>query len=193
MQSHCTCPRKTGASNPLLTEKFSMKRLKLPLAIALMVVGAILTGYFLLKGRFDPEKQKAVQQATEKFMQQNQELLESNPQQEGVVVTDSGLQYRILQEGTGTRPTAASTVTVHYRGMLVEGSEFDSSYRRGQPISFPVSGLIPGWTEALQLMQEGAKWELVVPAHLAYGEQGVPDLIPPNAVLRFEVELLKVN
>ena len=84
-------------------------------------------------------------------------------------------------------------MTVHYRGMLVEGSEFDSSHRRGKPASFPVSGLIPGWTEALQLMREGAKWELVVPAQLAYGEQGVPDLIPPNAVLRFEVELLKVN
>ena len=170
-----------------------MKRLKRPLAIALMIVGAVLTGYFLLEGRFDPEKQKAIQVATGKFMQQNQELLESNPQQVGVIVTDSGLQYRILQEGTGAQPTAASTVLVHYRGLLVEGSEFDSSSRRGKPISFPVNGLISGWTEALQLMREGAKWELVVPPHLAYGEQGVPDLIPPNAVLRFEVELLKVN
>ncbi|HIL88708.1 MAG TPA: FKBP-type peptidyl-prolyl cis-trans isomerase [Deltaproteobacteria bacterium] len=173
--------------------KKRMKRFKLPLALALMAIGAGLIVYFLVAERFDPEKQEAVQQVTEKFMRQNRELLENNPQQEGVVVTDSGLQYRILREGAGAQPTASSTVTVHYRGMLVEGSEFDSSHRRGKPASFPVSGLIPGWTEALQLMREGAKWELVVPAHLAYGEQGVPDLIPPNAVLRFEVELLKVN
>ena len=158
-----------------------MKRLKRPLAIALMIVGAVLTGYFLLEGRFDPEKQKAIQVATEKFMQQNQELLESNPQQVGVIVTDSGLQYRILQEGTGAQPTAASTVLVHYRGLLVEGSEFDSSYRRGKPISFPVNGLILGWTEALQLMKEGDEWELYIPSTLAYGERGAGEDIGPNS------------
>lgn len=119
--------------------------------------------------------------------------LEENSRQEGVVTTESGLQYKILDEGKGTSPQPDSTVDVHYRGTLVDGTEFDSSYSRGEPATFPVGNVIPGWTEALQMMKEGAKWEITVPAELAYAEQGAPPVIPPNAALIFEVELLKVH
>lgn len=121
-----------------------------------------------------------------------QQYLENNAKQDGVVTLESGLQYKVLVEGNGATPTAESTVQVHYRGTLVDGTEFDSSYQRGEPVSFPVNGVIPGWTEALQLMKEGDKWQLVIPPQLAYAEQGAPPVIPPNSALVFEVELLKV-
>lgn len=121
-----------------------------------------------------------------------QEFLAKNGAQEGVVTLDSGLQYKIITAGNGASPTADSTVQVHYRGTLLDGTEFDSSYTRGEPVSFPVNGVIAGWTEALQLMQEGAKWQLVIPAKLAYAERGAPPVIPPNATLIFDVELLKI-
>ena len=105
----------------------------------------------------------------------------------------SGLQYQILTEGTGKTPTSTDRVTVHYSGTLVDGTEFDSSYKRGQPATFAVGGVIPGWTEALQLMKEGAKWKLVIPPELAYGKRGAGGLIGPDATLNFEVELIKVN
>ena len=106
----------------------------------------------------------------------------------GVKTTASGLQYRVVKEGTGRAPTATDTVTVHYRGTLVDGTEFDSSHKRGQPATFPVSGVIPGWTEALQMMKEGAQWQLAIPPNLAYGDRG------PLAgqVLVFDVELISV-
>lgn len=112
-------------------------------------------------------------------------------------VTDSGLKYRILRQGSGPKPTADSTVRVHYRGWLPnadnpdEGMEFDSSYKRGEPITFPLSGVIPGWTEGMQLVEEGGQIELEVPPHLGYGETGAGGVIPPNATLRFVVELLE--
>jgi FKBP-type peptidyl-prolyl cis-trans isomerase len=115
--------------------------------------------------------------------------LEANAKKAGVKTTASGLQYRVLREGKGTRPTAADAVTVHYRGTLVDGSEFDSSYKRGEPITFPLSGVIKGWTEGLQLMPIGAKYELVIPPKLAYGDRGPL----ANQVLVFEVELLDVG
>ena len=121
------------------------------------------------------------------------EFLAANAKKEGVVALDSGLQYKVLSSGEGATPTAESTVEVHYRGTLVDGTEFDSSYERGEPVSFPVNGVIPGWTEALQLMKEGDKWQLVIPPQLAYAERGAPPVIPPNAALVFEVELLKVQ
>lgn len=121
-----------------------------------------------------------------------QEYLENNGKQEGVVTLESGLQYKVLTQGDGATPTAESTVQVHYRGTLIDGTEFDSSYQRGEPVSFPVNGVIPGWTEALQLMKEGDKWQLVIPSQLAYADRGAPPVIPPNAALVFEVELLKV-
>ena len=105
----------------------------------------------------------------------------------------SGLKYQILTEGTGKTPTSTDRVTVHYSGTLVDGTEFDSSYKRGQPATFAVGGVIPGWTEALQLMKEGAKWKLVIPPELAYGKRGAGGLIGPDATLNFEVELIKVN
>ena len=121
------------------------------------------------------------------------DFLAANAKKEGVVALDSGLQYKVLSSGEGATPTAESTVEVHYRGTLVDGTEFDSSYERGEPVSFPVNGVIPGWTEALQLMKEGDKWQLVIPPQLAYAERGAPPVIPPNAALVFEVELLKVQ
>jgi FKBP-type peptidyl-prolyl cis-trans isomerase FklB len=105
----------------------------------------------------------------------------------------SGLQYKVIKAGTGKKPKINDSITAHYRGTLIDGTEFDSSYRRGQPATFPVSGVIPGWTEALQLMEEGAKWQLFIPPNLAYGERGTGDVIGPNATLIFEIELISVQ
>ena len=121
-----------------------------------------------------------------------QEYLETNGAKEGVVTLESGLQYKAIKAGAGASPKADSKVQVHYSGTLLDGTEFDSSYKRGEPASFPVNGVIAGWTEALQLMKEGAKWQLTIPAELAYGENGAPPMIPPNATLLFDVELLKI-
>jgi len=118
-------------------------------------------------------------------------FLEQNALQEGVTVTESGLQYKVITEGDGATPTTESTVEAHYTGRLTDGTVFDSSIERG-PAKFPVTGVIAGWTEALQLMKVGDKWELTIPADLAYGEAGRPG-IPPNAVLVFEVELLGIE
>ncbi len=120
-------------------------------------------------------------------------FLEANKSKPGVVVLPSGLQYKIITEGNGESPKANDIVTVNYAGTLVNGKEFDSSYKRGQPASFPVSGVIPGWVEALQLMKPGAVWELYIPANLAYGAAGAPPVIGPNEVLIFKVELLNVQ
>ncbi len=120
------------------------------------------------------------------------EYLEMNSKQEGVVTLKSGLQYKVLVAGQGATPKADSTVEVHYRGSLIDGTEFDSSYQRGEPVSFPVNGVIPGWTEALQLMKEGDKWQLFIPSQLAYAERGAPPIIPPNSALIFKIELLKI-
>jgi FKBP-type peptidyl-prolyl cis-trans isomerase FklB len=105
----------------------------------------------------------------------------------------SGLQYKEIAPGTGKSPKTTDTVTTHYKGALIDGTEFDSSYKRGEPVSFPVSGVIAGWTEALQLMKEGAKWQLFVPSNLAYGERGAGREIGPNATLIFEVELISIQ
>ncbi len=118
--------------------------------------------------------------------------LAENRTREGVITLPSGLQYRVIRAGTGETPTGTSKVTVHYRGTLIDGKEFDSSYKRGEPITFGVNGVIPGWTEALKLMKVGAKWQLFIPSNLAYGELGRPG-IPPNSVLVFEVELIGVS
>ena len=118
--------------------------------------------------------------------------LEANKAKDGVVVTDSGLQYRELTAGDGATPGAGDTVSVHYRGTLLNGEEFDSSYSRNQPATFPVTGVIAGWVEALQLMNVGDKWELVIPSDLAYGPGGTGNQIGPNATLIFEVELLEI-
>ncbi|MFM8330174.1 MAG: FKBP-type peptidyl-prolyl cis-trans isomerase [Candidatus Methylumidiphilus sp.] len=116
-------------------------------------------------------------------------FLAENAKKEGVVKTASGLQYQVLQAGAGRQPAATDSVTVNYKGSLISGQEFDS----GQGISFPLNGVIPGWTEGLQLMKEGGKYRFFIPSGLAYGESGAGRLIPPNAALVFEVDLLKVN
>jgi FKBP-type peptidyl-prolyl cis-trans isomerase len=120
-------------------------------------------------------------------------FLSANKSKEGVTALPDGLQYKVVKEGTGPKPTASDTVTVNYRGTLVNGKEFDSSYKRGQPVSFPVSGVIKGWTEALQLMPVGSKWELYIPADLAYGDNPPDPSIGPGNTLIFEVELLSIG
>ena len=118
-------------------------------------------------------------------------FLAKNKEKAGVTELPSGLQYKVITEGTGQTPTTENTVKTHYRGTLVDGTEFDSSYKRNAPAEFPVTGVIKGWTEALQLMKVGGKWELYIPADLAYGERGRPS-IPPNSTLIFEIELLEI-
>ncbi len=120
-----------------------------------------------------------------------QNYLADNAKKDGIVVTDSGLQYEVIEEGKGDKPTAASTVRTHYAGTLIDGTEFDSSYKRGEPAEFPVGGVIPGWTEALQLMSVGSKWKLYIPYDLAYGAQAAGQ-IPPYSALIFEIELIEI-
>jgi FKBP-type peptidyl-prolyl cis-trans isomerase len=119
-------------------------------------------------------------------------FLEENKSKEGVVTTESGLQYKILKEGTGASPKATDTVKCNYRGTTIDGEEFDSSYQRGEPATFALNRVIKGWTEGLQLMKEGGKWQFFVPSELAYGERGAGQNIGPNEVLVFEVELLEI-
>lgn len=125
-------------------------------------------------------------------LQTGRSFLAENARRDEVTTTDSGLQYTVLQEAAGPKPAATDEVTVHYRGRLLNGQEFDSSYQRGEPTSFPLNRVIPGWTEGLQLMSVGATYRFWIPAHLAYGEQA-PPVIGPNQVLDFEVELLKIG
>jgi FKBP-type peptidyl-prolyl cis-trans isomerase FklB len=120
-------------------------------------------------------------------------FLAENESKEGVITLDSGLQYKVLTKGSGASPAVTDTVRVHYRGSLINGQEFDSTFKRGEPIEFPVNRVIAGWTEALQLMKEGSKWQLFIPADLAYGERGSGQIIGPNAMLIFEVELLEIK
>ena len=117
----------------------------------------------------------------------------ANKSKEGVVALPSGLQYKILEQGTGPKPTATDTVVCNYRGTLIDNTEFDSSFKRGQPATFGVSQVIKGWTEALQLMPVGSKWQLFIPSDLAYGDRGAGAQIGPNATLIFEVELLSIQ
>src|SRR5438105_1861621 len=141
---------------------------------------------------FEKDIQQKQQQTAQKNQGDSDKFLTENKSREGVKTTTSGLQYKVLKEGTGAQPKASDTVTVNYRGTLLDGTEFDSSYKRGQPATFPVGGVIKGWTEALQLMKVGSKYQLFIPANLAYGEQGRPG-IPPNSILIFEVELMDVK
>ena len=141
---------------------------------------------------FEKDMQQKQAETAQKNAAEADKFLAANKSKEGVKTTESGLQYKVLKEGSGAQPKSSDTVTVNYRGTLMDGTEFDSSYKRGQPATFPVGGVIKGWTEALQLMKVGSKFQLFIPANLAYGEQGRPG-IPPNSLLIFEVELMDVK
>lgn len=138
------------------------------------------------------EMQKAQEEAAAKAKEVGENFLAENAKREGVVVLESGLQYEVITEGSGAKPTRESTVRTHYHGTFIDGQVFDSSVERGQPAEFPVGGVIAGWTEALQLMSEGSKWRLFIPSELAYGANGSQGAIPPHSALVFEVELLNV-
>jgi FKBP-type peptidyl-prolyl cis-trans isomerase FklB len=139
------------------------------------------------------KQEEKMAQAGEANKKEGQAFLDANKTKEGVVTLPSGLQYKILQAGTGLKPTTTDSVVCNYRGTLIDGKEFDSSYKRGQPATFPVSGVIKGWTEALQLMPVGSKWQLFVPSELGYGARGAGGDIGPNATLIFEVELISIQ
>jgi FKBP-type peptidyl-prolyl cis-trans isomerase FklB len=142
---------------------------------------------------FEKDMQQKQKAAGEKNASEGAKFLEENKKKEGVKATASGLQYKAIKEGTGPQPKETDTVTVNYRGTLINGTEFDSSYKRGQPATFPLNGVIKGWTEGLQLMKTGSKYQLFVPANLAYGDRNVGPDIAPNSTLIFEVELIGVK
>ncbi|MEW6599828.1 MAG: FKBP-type peptidyl-prolyl cis-trans isomerase [Nitrospirota bacterium] len=140
------------------------------------------------------KQQMQMKEISDNNLKVGEAFLAENKTKEGVITLPSGLQYKVIKEGDGDLPKATDTVTVHYRGSLIDGTEFDSSYSRGEPASFPVNGVIPGWTEALQLMKAGSKWQLFIPSNLAYGERGAGGgRIGPNNVLVFDVELLSIK
>ncbi len=138
------------------------------------------------------QRRKQAAELGEKNKKEGDAFLVANKNREGVKTLPSGLQYKILKQGNGAVPKATDTVTTNYRGTFIDGTEFDSSAKHGGAATFPVNGVIPGWTEALQLMHEGDKWQLVLPSNLAYGAHGAPPDIGPNATLVFDIELLKV-
>ncbi len=144
------------------------------------------------------QEQEAKQRAKaaengKKAREEGEKYLAENAKKEGVVVTESGLQYTVIKEGTGKSPKATDTVVCHYEGFLTNGTVFDSSLQRGEPAAFPLNGVIAGWTEGLQLMKEGAKYRFFIPYNLAYGEAGAAGAIPPYAALIFDVELIEVK
>src|SRR5262249_42118223 len=139
------------------------------------------------------QQQEKMKQAAETNQKDGESFLAANKTKEGIVTLPDGLQYKILKAGTGPKPTTTDTVVCNYRGTLVNGTEFDSSYKRGQPVTFPVSGVIKGWTEALQLMPVGSKWQLFIPSNLAYGERAMSPELGPNSTLIFDVELVSIQ
>ena len=146
-----------------------------------------------LQQRLMAAQQKALKEQAAKNLSESKAFLAKNGKKEGIKTLPSGLQYKVLTEGSGKTPKTEDTVTVNYKGTSIDGTEFDSSYKRGQPATFQVKGVIKGWTEALQLMKEGSKWQLFIPPELAYGERGAGRDIGPNATLIFEVELLTIK
>lgn len=139
------------------------------------------------------KQQQKSKEAGEKNEKEGIAFLDANVKKDGIKVTASGLQYKVIKEGTGDKPSPTDTVTTHYRGTLIDGTEFDSSYGRGEPASFPVNGVIAGWTEALQLMPVGSKWQLFIPSKLAYKERGSGQKIGPNSALIFDIELIDIK
>ena len=167
-----------------------MTKFRIPLLTLAAFLGV--AGFYIIHKK-EIESPKKIQHAASSSFTNQKETL-SNQTSEEFIATSSGLQYRILNEGYGDEsPGPESVVSVHYRGKLTNGLEFDSSYQRNQPASFPVNGVIRGWTEALQLMKEGDKWELIIPPDLGYGSKGAGNIIPPDSTLIFEVELLEIK
>ena len=172
------------------------------------LIEGLKTGYDGGESLLSPEETQTVQQEFAQKMKVKQEaellamqeankktgdaFLTANKKKEGVTVTESGLQYEVITVGTGNSPQATDTVTVHYKGTTIDGTVFDDSSQRGEPAVFGVNQVIPGWTEVLQLMKEGAKYKVVIPPALAYGDRGVPPVIEPNSVLVFDVELISI-
>ena len=145
-----------------------------------------------LQKRFIAAREKELKEMSVKNLAAGKVFMEENKKKEGVKTLPSGLQYKVLAEGSGKTPKAADNVTVNYKGTFINGAEFDSSYKRGTPLTFQVDKVVKGWTEALQLMKEGSKWQLFIPPELGYGERGTGN-IPPNSILVFEVELISVK
>jgi FKBP-type peptidyl-prolyl cis-trans isomerase FklB len=146
-----------------------------------------------LRNQMENQQKQYIAQMAQENKQQGDDFLASNKQKDGVVSLPSGLQYKIIKTGSGSKPTLFDNVTIHYKGTFIDGRVFDSSLERGEPATFPLNKLIAGWSEALQLMQIGDKWQLFVPSYLAYGEHGYGPEIGPNTTLVFEVELLGIN
>jgi len=167
-----------------------VNKFRIPLLTLAVVVG--IAGFYINHKKEIESPKKTQHTASSSITNQKDTL--SNQTSEKFFTTSSGLQYRILNEGSGDdSPGPESVVSVHYRGKLTNGVEFDSSYKRNQPTSFPVKGVIRGWTEALQLMKEGDKWELIIPPDLGYGSNGAGNIIPPDSTLIFEVELIEIK
>ena len=145
-----------------------------------------------LQKRLAAVRQKELKEVADKNLAEGKTFLEENKKKDGVITLPSGLQYKILAEGSGKTPKATDSVTVNYRGNLINGTEFDNSYKRGQPTTFQVGNVIRGWTEALQVMKEGSKWQIFIPPQLAYGDRSAGP-VPPNSTLIFEVELISVK
>ncbi len=173
-----------------------MKNFLIAIIVVLILI-FITVRFFHTKTPQEPEKGGQETMQTHKVNQTNQDagaaFLATNKAKPGVVTLPSGLQYKIIVAGQGSKPHLTDAVTVNYAGTLIDGTEFDSSYKRGRPISFPVAGVIAGWTEALQLMSVGSTWELYIPANLAYGSRGAPPAIGPNETLIFKVELIDIK
>jgi len=166
------------------------------------ILGKGIADAFKKTGKFDEKEAQAIVMSyyqtlqnskADKNLKAGQKFLEENKKKPGVVTLPSGLQYMVLKEGNGPKPSATDKVTTHYHGTLIDGTVFDSSVERGQPATFPLNNVIKGWTEALQLMPVGSKWRLFIPSDLAYGEQGAGGSIGPNSALIFEVELLSIE
>lgn len=147
----------------------------------------------VLVGELQKQQMKKAVEASETNKKKGEDYLAANKSKQGVTTLPSGLQYSVIREGSGKKPKSTDEVEVHYHGTLIDGTVFDSSINRGEPVTFPVNGVIAGWTEVLQLMKEGSKWRVVIPASLAYKQRGAPPKIGPNETLIFEIELLKVK
>lgn len=160
---------------------------------ALMTEEEMRTVMMNMATRLKAEQMEKMKQQGAENSKTGEAFLAENAGKEGVKTTDSGLQYKVITAGEGKTPQKSDKVTVHYRGTLIDGTEFDSSYSRNKPATFGVGQVIPGWTEALLMMKEGDKWEIVLPSKLGYGERGAGAKIPPNSTLVFEVELISVN